>query len=103
VILSRYIVKVVNGDETDHEAIIGFDPPLGTFFLQAFPKSVTDECAVWLGNCVEEYPTLDSLIQEARARGFEIQGLTRKLILALLREAAPRLPTGLGKSLGKER
>lgn len=98
--MSRYIVEVKRGDETDYEAIIGFDKPLGTFFLQAFPNSITDEYAVWLGNCVEEYPTLDALI--ARAGGLEIKGLTRKLILALLQEAAPRLPSGLGKRLGTE-
>lgn len=35
--MSRYTVTVKTDGETDENAVIGYDPPLRTFFLQAFP------------------------------------------------------------------
>lgn len=35
--LSRYTVQITNGTTTDEEGTIGYDRPLRTFFLQAFP------------------------------------------------------------------
>ncbi|WP_234705040.1 hypothetical protein [Sinorhizobium meliloti] len=35
--LSRYTVRITNGTTTDDEGTIGYDRPLRTFLLQAFP------------------------------------------------------------------
>lgn len=43
--LSRYTVQITNGTTTDDEGTIGYDRPLRTFFLQAFPDPETDDCA----------------------------------------------------------
>ncbi|WP_165928357.1 hypothetical protein [Rhizobium sullae] len=69
-----------NGNETDEQGTIGFDPPLRTFFLQGFPHPETDECALWFGAFLEEYPTLESIIEKARAAGYEVRGLTREMM-----------------------
>lgn len=51
--------------------------PLRTFFLQGFfdKESDFDEPELWLGTCLEEFPTMESLIEEARSRGYEVRGL----------------------------
>ena len=43
--MSRYTITVSGHGRSDPEAIIGYDPPLRTFFLQAFPHEVTDDPA----------------------------------------------------------
>ncbi|WP_437412953.1 hypothetical protein [Sinorhizobium meliloti] len=73
--MSRYTVQITNGTTTDDEGTIGYDRPLRTFFLQAFPDPETDECALWLGAFLEEYSTLESIIEAARTRGYEVRGL----------------------------
>lgn len=51
--MSRYTITVtgtVTGKvRSDPDAVIGYDPPLRTYFLQAFPHEETDEPALWLG------------------------------------------------------
>ncbi|GCA52823.1 hypothetical protein GOA99_22895 [Sinorhizobium meliloti] len=98
--MSRYTVLITNGMTTDEEGTIGYDPPLRTFFLQAFPDPETDECALWLGAFLEEYPTLESIIEAARAQGYEVRGLTKEMIMAMLKEAGPLHPPSLGERLG---
>ncbi|MEY9199444.1 hypothetical protein ABIA16_004623 [Sinorhizobium fredii] len=98
--MSRHTVQITNGTETDEEGTIGYDPPLRTFFLQAFPDPETDECALWLGAFIEEYPTLESIIGAARAQGYEVRGLTQKMMLAMLKEAGPSHPPSIGEQLG---
>jgi len=98
--LSRYTVQVANGTETDPDATIGFDPPLRTFFLQAFPDPETDECALWLGTDLEEFPTLESIIKTARDKGYEIGELSHDIIVGLIKEAGPLYPPSLAERLG---
>ncbi|MFC0808979.1 hypothetical protein ACFHWW_26660 [Ensifer sp. P24N7] len=98
--MSRYIVQITNGTDTDEKGTIGYDPPLRTFFLQAFPDPETDDCALWLGAWLEEYPTLESIIEAARAQGYEVHGLTKEMILAMVKEAGPPHPPSLGERLG---
>lgn len=65
--MSRYAVTLPKGERTDDEAIIGFDPPLRTFFLQGFEGD--DEFGtpeIWLGALLEEFPTLEGVIEAAR-------------------------------------
>ena len=66
--MSRYTITLSKGERTDEEAVIGFDAPLLTYFLQGFE---TDDDfgtpEIWLGVLLEEYPTLEGIIEEARA------------------------------------
>ena len=98
--MSRYTVRVTDGTETDPEATIGFDPPLRTFFLQAFPDPDTDECTLWLGTGLEEFPTLESIIEQARHQGYEIGDLSHDIIVGMLKDAGPLYPPSLGERLG---
>lgn len=68
--MSRYTITVTSKDRSDPDAIIGYDPPLRTFFLQAFPHEVTDDPALWLGTFDHEFETLDGLHRAALAQGY---------------------------------
>lgn len=98
--MSRYTVEVKSVTKTDSEATIGYDRPLRTFFLQAFPDPETDEYALWLGAFLEGHPSLESIIEIARAEGYEVHGLTREMMLAMIKEVGPPSPPSLGERLG---
>ncbi len=55
-------------------------------------QTETDECAVWLDAFLEEYPTLESIIEAARTQGYEVRGLTKEMMLAMLKEAGTPHP-----------
>ena len=98
--MSRYTVTVKTDEETDENAVIGYDPPLRTFFLQAFPDEETDEYALWFGTLLEQYPSLESIIESARRFGYEIEGLSQNAIVAMTKEAGTPPPPSLGERLG---
>ncbi|WP_292326260.1 hypothetical protein [Mesorhizobium sp.] len=47
--MSRYTITVTSDHRSDPNAVIGYDPPLRTLFLQAFPDESGDDLALWLG------------------------------------------------------
>ncbi|RWK68304.1 hypothetical protein [Mesorhizobium sp.] len=98
--MSRYTVEITNGTATDAQGTIGYDPPLRTFFLQGFPHPETDECALWLGAFLDEYATLESIIETARAAGYEVRGLTQKMMITMIKESGKPTPPSLGERLG---
>ncbi|WP_312408338.1 hypothetical protein [Rhizobium sp.] len=98
--MSRYTIEVRSAKATDPEATIGYDRPLRTFFLTAFPDPDTDAVSLWLGGFLEEYPTLESIILAARARGHEISGLTHADMIAMLRESGSPSTPSLAETLG---
>jgi hypothetical protein len=63
--------------------VIGYDPPLRTFFLQAFPDESGDDLALWLGTSDREYETIDALHAAARSRGFDFMPLPEEVALQL--------------------
>ncbi|OQM73383.1 hypothetical protein [Manganibacter manganicus] len=69
--MSRYTITVTSEGRSDPDAVIGFDPPLRTFFLQAFPDQAGDDLALWLGTRDREFETLDALHAAARAKGYD--------------------------------
>lgn len=69
----RHKITVVHKDETDRDAIIGFDPPLRTFFLQAFMGGFKE---IWLGTLLEEFISLEAITTEARAQGYLIADMS---------------------------
>jgi hypothetical protein len=73
--MSRYTITVTGQGRTDPEAVIGYDPPLRTYFLQAFPHEVTDDPALWLGTYDHEYATLANLHLGALAAGYDFMPL----------------------------
>ncbi len=77
--MSRYTITVTfiaTGDHrSDPEAVIGYDPPLRTFFVQAFPDESGDDLALWLGTSDRKYDTLEELHAAALARGFDFMPL----------------------------
>ena len=100
--MSRHIVKILHAGVTDENACIGFDPGLRTFFMQGFNVDHGDfeEPSLWLGTCLEEYPSLDDIITTARARGYEVKGLTPNLVIELVKEAGQKYDPGIGERLG---
>ncbi|MHA6645755.1 hypothetical protein [Mesorhizobium sp. A623] len=74
--MSRYTIIVTGrGYRADPEAIIGYDPPLQTFFVQVFPHEVTDDPALWLGTYDHEFEALDDLHRAALAEGYDFMPL----------------------------
>ncbi|WP_366511140.1 hypothetical protein, partial [Mesorhizobium sp.] len=69
---------------SDPDALIGYDPPLRTYFLQAFPHEETDEPALWLGTHGRAFETLEDLHHAATALGYDFMplpyGLATKLV-----------------------
>ncbi len=91
----------MKGERTDDEAIIGFDPPLRTFFLQGFESD--DELGtqeIWLGTLLEKFPTLEGIIEAARRQGYEVRGLDRADMIALLAEAGHDYGPSIAEKLG---
>lgn len=68
--MSRYTITVTRAGQSDPDAVIGYDPPLETFFLQAFPNESGDDLALWLGTDHRAFRTLEALHQAAHARGY---------------------------------
>jgi hypothetical protein len=81
--MSRYTITVTSDGRSDPDAVIGYDPPLSTFFLQAFPDESGDNLALWLGTSDREYETIDALHVASRARGFDFMPLPRDVVTQL--------------------
>ena len=73
--MSRYTITVTGQGRSDSEAIIGYDPPLRTFFVQAFPHEVTDDPALWIGTYDHEFGTMEGLHRAALAEGYDFMPL----------------------------
>mgnify|MGYP001076725088 FL=1 len=81
--MSRSPITVTRDGRSDPDAAIGYDPPLRTFFLQAFPDESGDDLALWLGTRDREYETVDALYAAARSRGFDFLPLPEDVALQL--------------------
>jgi hypothetical protein len=86
--MSRYPITVSRDGDSDPEAVIGYDPPLRTFFLQAFPDESGDNLALWIGTEHHEFPTLETLREATEARGYTFPPLPAELLAKLLAEVA---------------
>jgi hypothetical protein len=81
--MSRYTITVTGKGRCDPDAIIGYDPPLRTLFLQAFPHEVTDDPALWLGTYDGEFGTLAALRAAALAEGYDFIPLPEDVVAQL--------------------
>jgi len=86
--MSRYTITVTSNGRSDPGAVIGYDPPLRSFFLQAFPDEGGDDLALWLGTSDREYETIDALHAAARSRGFDFVPLHEDVALLLAEDFA---------------
>lgn len=86
--MSRYTITVTSDDNADPEATIGYDPPLRTFFLQAFPDESGDDFALWLGTSDREFETIDALQTAALSRGYSFMPLPEDVALLLAADVA---------------
>ena len=86
--MSRYKTVVKRGRQIDREAVIGYDPPLRTFFLYAFLDPETDEPEIDLGNRPEEFTDLHELERAVSACGCTLSALTSILVSNLVRDRA---------------
>jgi hypothetical protein len=86
--MSRYTITVTSNGRSDPDAVIGYDPPLRTFFLQAFPDETGDDLALWLGTNDREYETIDALHTAAHSRGFDFMPLPKDVALLLAEDFA---------------
>jgi len=88
--MSRYTITVtgtVTG-RSDPEAVIGYDPPLRTYFLQAFPHEETDEPGLWLGTHDHAFETLEDLRNAVISHGYVFMPLSPKLAAKLVDDKA---------------
>jgi hypothetical protein len=86
--MSRYTITVTGQGRSDPEAIIGYDPPLRTFFLQAFPHEVTDDPALWLGTYGHAFKRLDDLHDATVALGYDFMPLPPDVARKLIKDQA---------------
>ena len=99
--MSRYTITLLKGERTDGDAVIGYDPPLRTFFLQGFESDDdfgTPE--IWLGTLLEEFPTLEGIIEAARAQGYEVRDLDHADMIAMLAEAGQKYEPSIAEKQG---
>ncbi|GEO87240.1 hypothetical protein ASC75_19365 [Aminobacter sp. DSM 101952] len=93
----RHKITVTKGGKTDRHAVIGFDPPLRTFFLQAFMGKSRE---IWLGTVLEEFLSLEALTEGARSQGYEIEDISRETIIEMTKLAAQPHAPRIGERLG---
>jgi hypothetical protein len=90
--MSRYTITVtgtVTGKvRSDPDAVIGYDPPLRTYFLQAFPHEETDEPALWLGTRDRAFEALEDLRHAAISQGYDFMALPSELAAKLVDDKA---------------
>ncbi|MGX5805633.1 hypothetical protein ACWGS9_31075 [Bradyrhizobium sp. Arg314] len=88
--MSRYTITVTGTvtrqGRSDPQAIIGYDPPLRTYFLQAFPHEVTDEPALWLGTHDQAFEALEDLHRAAVAHGYDFMPLPHGIAIKLVED-----------------
>lgn len=98
--MSRYAITISSPARSDDNAILGYDPPLRTYFLHAFENPKTDWPDLWMGTRIAEYPTLAALLAALARKGFQIAGLTAAEIDAMAQEASRPATPSLVERLG---
>ncbi|MER9169243.1 hypothetical protein NKI12_18030 [Mesorhizobium australicum] len=90
--MSRYTITVTGTvtrqGRSDPNAVIGYDPPLRTYFLQAFPHEETDEPGLWLGTHDRAFEALEDLHRAAISHGYDFIPLSPKLAAKLVDDKA---------------
>ncbi len=59
--MSRHTIAALH---PQHTCVVGYDPPLGTFFAQLWDQSIPaaeEQLVLWVGTTLEEIPTVHAL------------------------------------------
>jgi hypothetical protein len=59
--MSRYTIAALH---PQHTCVVGYDPPLGTFFAQVWDQTIPaaeEQLVLWVGTALEEIPTVHAL------------------------------------------
>jgi len=59
--MSRHTLAALH---PQHTCVVGYDPPLGTFFAQLWDQSIPaaeEQLVLWVGTTLEEIPTVQAL------------------------------------------
>ncbi len=88
--MSRYTITVTRAAsrDVDPDAVIGYDRPLQTFFLQAFANPDDDDLELWIGTEYRAFETLSDLRRAALERGFDFVPITSGVLYRLLEDHA---------------
>ncbi|OWV73034.1 hypothetical protein ATY77_08495 [Rhizobium sp. R634] len=103
--MSRYTITVTRTAlrHADPDAVIGYDRPLQTFFLQAFADSEGENLALWLGTNIRAFETLSDLRAAAIALGYDFVPIASGTLCRLLddyaREAICPVPDSIVQDL----
>lgn len=101
--MSRYTVTIRSlADEhrADPAGTIGYDRMLRTYFAQGFPASPDEDHALWIGCCLEEFPTLASLYEGAVAEGYAIEDVSVEMATAMASEASTPVGPSVAELFG---
>lgn len=74
--ISRRHIKLLSKGRTDENVVIGYDKSLRTFFLGGFKDEETERLEIQLGTKLQEFPSLQSIVEAVRARGYSIAAFT---------------------------
>ena len=99
--MSRYVIPDrPDGFTPEREIIVGWDPPLGTFFAQEYGPEIDgeDNLEWWIGYAPREVQTIAELRAQLLARGVVIPQDVDDALRA--DEAAPWEPGPLQRMLG---
>jgi len=95
--MSRYVIE----DTEQREVVVGWDPPLGTFFAQIFAAQLPEdeEELIWaIGDGRHEVPALQDLEEALDEQGIKLTEDERAQLLA--DQQAPWTPGPLQRLLG---
>lgn len=100
--MCRIQICMNKDDKQDADAFIGYDQPLRTFFLQGFLKDYGEyeDFEIWLGTELEEFPTLEGIIEAAKMKGFHIGAISHDDQLSLMLAAAHKSEPSLAERMG---
>lgn len=79
--MSRYVIE----DSPRREVVVGWDPPLGTFFGQIFGTQVPEDendCIWWVGDGKHAVPALQDLEEALKEQGVELDEEVRAQLIA---------------------
>lgn len=92
--MSRHHVEAPNGLQAD----LGWDRPLGTFFVQVYETSPEEDMVLWAGFSRDEIETVEDLVELVEPHGFQLDEALR-LSLAAEQEREGFRPGGPASAL----
>ena len=95
--MSRHVIE----DTGRREVVVGWDPPLGTFYAQIFGSQLPedeDDCIWWVGDGRHAVPALQDLEEALDEQGIKLTEDERAKLIA--DQQAPWTPGPLQRRFG---